>query len=100
MVNSAGIGVPGVRLESTGEVNDGVLTGANGGYLLTAVAPGIYIITPDKDNTVFTPPTRTVTVGSTGLTGVNFVAKPGVGGGTLTIRGAQQQSSLRRSVGK
>jgi protocatechuate 3,4-dioxygenase beta subunit len=87
VVNGSGVGVSGVRIESTGEVNDGVLTNINGFYTLTGAAPGNYIITPDKTDTAFTPSARAVTVGSANLTGVDFTATPGRVTGSFTITG-------------
>jgi len=93
VTNSAGAGVAGVRIESTGEVLDGVLTNTDGFYTLTGVAPGTYIITPDRDNTAFTPAARQVQVSSTSLTGVNFTASAGVANGSFTISGRVINSS-------
>lgn len=87
VTNSAGTAVSGVTIESTGEVADGVLTNSNGEYTLTGAANGSYTITPDKLNTTFTPATRTVTVNGANVTGVNFVASGGTGGGTFVIAG-------------
>ncbi len=87
VVNDSGVPVSGVRIESTGEIDDGVLTDANGNYILNGAAPGTYTITPDRDNTQFSPPSRTVTVSTANVTNVNFTAYGGASVGRYAIRG-------------
>src|SRR5687768_16189822 len=74
MMDPAVAGVPNVRIESTGEVEDGVVTDAQGFYILEGAAAGSYTLTAEHvtvDNALFSPASRTVSVVNYDLEDVN-----------------------------
>ena len=56
---------------------------ASGNYSITGLANGTYTVTPAKSGCTFTPTSRSVTVSSANVTGVNFTAS--CGGGETTL---------------
>ena len=51
------------------------ITAADGTYTLTGVPPGTTAVVPSDPNFTFTPPSRNVFLGTTDVTGINFVAQ-------------------------
>jgi hypothetical protein len=76
VATSSGTGVAGVKIQRSGSPNI-VLTDSNGNYTLPAVQAGTYTVAPSKESLVFDPRSRSVTVGTANVTGVNFVAFAG-----------------------
>ncbi len=56
---------------------------ASGNFTLTGLAAGTYTVTPTKSGCTFSPTSRSVTVSSANVTGVNFTAS--CGGGETTL---------------
>lgn len=74
VTNSAGTGISNVLVtRSTSGSSTSVVTNANGNYTFTGVRSGTYTITPSQSGKVFSPTSRSVTVGSASLTNLNFI---------------------------
>jgi serine protease len=59
---------------------------ASGGFSFSGVAAGSYTVTPSKTGVTFTPASRSVTVGTSDVTGVDFTAQA-TGGNNVTLAG-------------
>lgn len=90
--------------EFGGKAPDATGTSISGNYSFSDTPPGTYTITPTKSGVTFNPGTQTVTVGSSDVTGVNFIgvtpayiigrvtdgSGQGIGGVTITRSGGGQ----------
>ncbi|MFZ5916577.1 MAG: S8 family serine peptidase [Chloroflexota bacterium] len=73
---TTGLGVPGVLL-TLNEVGSAApmtrTTDNNGLFSFSGVVSGTYVLTPTLSNATFDPPTRTVTVTTANVTGMDFI---------------------------
>jgi len=73
---TTGLGVPGVLL-TLNEVGSAApmtrTTDNNGLFSFSGVVSGTYVLTPTLSNATFDPPTRTVTVATANVTGMDFI---------------------------
>ncbi len=73
-VTSGASGVPGVRVDVTGDATRTVSTDANGNYAVTSLTIGSYTATPSGYGLVLSPASRAVTISGADVTGQDFVA--------------------------
>ena len=78
ITNASGTGISGVTV-SNGTVS--ATTSSSGAYTLTGLANGTYTLTPSLNGYTFSPASRSVTVNSANVTGVNFTGTADGGGG-------------------
>jgi MYXO-CTERM domain-containing protein len=86
-VTVGGVGIADVRVSAGSKV---VLTDSSGSYTLVGLTAGTYTVTPAMpDTTVFNPTSASVTLSTTDITGVNFVATPNTYAvsGSVTVDG-------------
>ncbi len=69
LITVNGAPLPGVEV-SVGSTT--ATTGANGAYRVTGLAPGAYVVRPTLANYAFAPSTRSVTISSADVSGINF----------------------------
>ena len=69
-------GGAGATVTLSGAASLSTTADGSGNYTFTGLNHGTYTITPQNTGYVFTPPSQTVTVNSSNLTGVNFTAGP------------------------
>jgi RHS repeat-associated protein len=78
-----GAGLPFVTVSTNTGVTATTLS--NGSFSLTGLGPGTYTVTPNRAGYTFTPASRSVTVATVNITGINFTATqtaaPVMGGG-------------------
>jgi subtilisin family serine protease len=85
ITNSAGTGISGVTV-SNGTVS--ATTNSSGAYTLTGLANATYTLTPSLSGYTFSPASRSVTVNSANVTGVNFTGTADNNGGGQTYTNA------------
>ncbi|MFD0726502.1 S8 family serine peptidase [Lysobacter brunescens] len=78
ITNASGTGISGVTV-SNGTVS--ATTSSSGAYTLTGLANGTYTLTPSLGGYTFSPASRSVTVNSANVTGVDFTGTANGGGG-------------------
>ena len=78
ITNASGTGISGVTV-SNGTVS--ATTSSSGAYTLNGLANGTYTLTPSLNGYTFSPASRSVTVNSANVTGVNFTGTADGGGG-------------------
>jgi hypothetical protein len=66
-----------------GSISQTVPAAADGTYVVGPLPPGTYRITPVSPSFVFSPSSRSITVGTTDVPGVNFLATANTSGQTL-----------------
>jgi hypothetical protein len=72
IVDNNGNPISGVTVAYTGTSSGSTTTASNGTYTLTGLANGNYTITPSLAKWTFSPTSRSETVNSANITGVNF----------------------------
>ncbi len=85
--------VVGVTVNVTGDKTLSTITSASGSYMLH-LPDGNYVLTPSKTGWTFDPPSRSVTIASSGQSGLNFTATgiPGsINGSVQKVHGGQVQ---------
>lgn len=70
-ITLGGAGLSGVSVTAGGK---SALTGSTGAYTLPGLPAGTYTVTPSKTGFGFTPVSRSVTLSSANVTGINFTA--------------------------
>jgi hypothetical protein len=77
-IKRGGSGLGGVSIAIVGASPPGttVTSSVDGGFSLAGIAPGAYTITPSLAGFIFSPPSSSLTVGDSSLSGVDFVATP------------------------
>ena len=91
ITNSAGTGISGVTV-SNGTVS--ATTNSSGAYTLTGLANATYTLTPSLSGYTFSPASRSVTVNSANVTGVNFTGTADNNGGGQTYTNANNVNIL------
>jgi len=87
-VTCGGVGLESVSLTSDYCAYQGAVTATNGTYTTLPHPTGTYTLTPSLSGYVFTPPSQTVSVGNSNVTGVTFVAQRSYTiSGTVTYKG-------------
>jgi hypothetical protein len=76
-------GISGVTVSTSG---GSTTTGPNGAWAITGLANGSYTVTPSLSGYTFSPATRSATIASADVTGLNFTGTPTVT--TYSITGA------------
>ena len=76
ITDSAGNGLAGISVRRSGS-SVAQVTNADGVYQFLGLNAGTYTITPSQEGFAFTPQTRTVSVGSSAVNDVNFIAATG-----------------------
>lgn len=85
VTSSTGAGIGGVTV-SNGTVS--ATTNSSGAYTLSGLANATYTLTPSLSGYTFTPASRSVTVNSANVTGINFSGVTGGGGNVQTYTNA------------
>ncbi len=80
----SGYGGAGATMTLSGSTSATVTADASGNYSFASLPNGVYIVTPSKVNSVFTPGSQTVVVNGASVTGVNFSVQT-IPGGALAI---------------
>jgi hypothetical protein len=70
----SGIGASGATVKLTGAATATVTTNSSGVYTFTGVTAGSYTVTPSKPLVIFLPGSKSTTVTSGNVTGINFTA--------------------------
>ena len=73
---SGNAGAAGVTVSWTGTSSGSVSADGSGNYTIPNLTTGTYTVTPSSGSYTFTPPSQTVNVISSNLTGINFIATP------------------------
>lgn len=70
-------GIAGVTVTLTGDAAATAQTDENGAYSFVGLENGTYVITPSYNDSNFEPPSQTITIASSNVDTVNFVAATG-----------------------
>ncbi|MFI5166102.1 MAG: protease pro-enzyme activation domain-containing protein [Thermoanaerobaculales bacterium] len=73
----------GVTMNLTGAKTASTTTGTGGTYTFSGLANGSYTVTPSLSGYTFSPTSTPVTISSANVTGINFTASGGGGGGIV-----------------
>lgn len=69
-----GLGVSGVTVTLSGGATATTVTNSSGAFTFSGLASGTYKVTPSKSGTIFTPSNKSVTIKTSNVTGVSFLA--------------------------
>ena len=107
----SGAGGPGATVNLTGAATASTTADTGGNYTLSGLANGSYTVTPSKSGYVYTPASRTVTVGGANVAAVNFrsaastysisgtISGAGGPGATVNLTGAATASTTADTGG-
>jgi len=84
----SGAGGPGATVNLTGAATASTTADTGGNYSFAGLANGSYTVTPSKSGYVYTPASRTVTVGGANVAAVNFSSAASTYSISGTISGA------------
>jgi hypothetical protein len=76
-----------VKVLSNGQTIGSSTVSSSGTYSISGISRGTYSVVPTKTGVTFTPVNRSVTVGYSNVTGVNFTASGSTSGSTFSVSG-------------
>ena len=85
-----GSGLSGVTVTLSGNTSGSLTTDVSGNYTFTGLSNGTYTVTPSKSGYIFTPSSREITISSTDVSNMNFVAVVATYSISGTVIGAVQ----------
>jgi len=88
-----GSGLSGVTVTLSGNTSGSLTTDVSGNYTFTGLSNGTYTVTPSKSGYIFTPSSREITISSTDVSNMNFVAVVATYSISGTVIGAVQSDA-------
>jgi hypothetical protein len=92
---SGNVGTAFATVSFSGTASGSVTADGSGNYSIPNLPNGVYLVSPSKAGTIFSPTNQSVTISGGNVTGINFTASAAPSGGTSGWLSVDLDSSMR-----